>query len=136
MRWGAALRSCRACCGTGLDGRKTRSTNLDLRTTLNWGECVRIRLYAAGTGVGAVDTPGGLVNTFYKLAILEAAQAPGEEYQASNVYWKIRRSMLFAAPLSRETRLSAALVALADGWNNLAKRRELLHERDQLLQTR
>jgi hypothetical protein len=114
----------RSCCGM----------SRDLQTTLNWGECVRIRLYAAGTGVGAVDNPGGSENTFYKLAILEAAQAPGEESQASNVYWKIRRSNLFANPLSRETRLTAALVALADGWNNLAKQRELLHERDQLLQ--
>ena len=52
----------RSCCGMGSE---------ELRTTLEWGQCARIRVYAAGTGVGAVENPGGSENSYYKLAILQ-----------------------------------------------------------------
>ncbi|CUG40019.1 Hypothetical protein, putative [Bodo saltans] len=65
----------RACCAK--DSAKS------LHTALGWNERVVVRLFAGGTGVGAVNNLGGSENSCFKLIILGASRG-------CDLYWMYR----------------------------------------------
>ncbi|CUG91481.1 Hypothetical protein, putative [Bodo saltans] len=111
----------RACCAVGND---------NLRIALNWGTRVKIRMFAAGTGVGTVENPGGSENVYYKLATLRRNVDDPAKRKSSepSVYWHLRRKYLRDA----STDIREAVEQIADHWGD-ASSSELMLKRDDIL---
>ncbi|CUG90023.1 Hypothetical protein, putative [Bodo saltans] len=113
----------RACCAVG---------NINLRRGFKWMPWVRIRMFAAGTGVGTVENPGGSENSFYLLATLQRdVYDSADSSSEPSVYWTLRREKLKENVYVKE--IADKVDAIADKWGNEPLRRELMAERDTLL---